>query len=515
MREPVSASQQPGQLAPVLSQGTTQQQQQRQGPSSSFATTRNSQSGIAHQRSGSNGIHTANSRFNTFSPESSPASPNSILQQFASSGSASDPNSGSSRSSSANPASRPVTAEAGKNVPSIEQGLRPVTASAFQAPRSHVPSGKQPAASNGVTQAAAPVPSAISRSQSAADLKKSKSSVSVASSTATETRNSSTTSTTPREVAPAVKKEDPAERQYGEGTSLSDKLQQAQPADSSAFVKTVVRDPSLVHDKYSQCQLVVLGLPDEGARSRVETQVKISLVLVRPKKTAPGKSAPAPTAAAQGKTPHAMNFKDAKGAFTPEVDEHFEKVGNWKYISLPTVSSVKRKAKKHYRTGLPVEQTLFADIKVVSATSPSKEIYICSNCQAREVKRIQRKTQNRSKPSQDIGSGGEDEKGMTEDELARRKVRARCRTLQNGPSADFPSSLDRAVQLRQVSRLRKWRGRHPNADHMLLPSPQGKVRFPHCLHLDGPSRQRCCRRSFTRGLPYRRPQSQTHKARCD
>jgi hypothetical protein len=180
---------------------------------------------------------------------------------------------------------------------------------------------------------------------------------------------------------------------------------------------------------------VILGLPEEGARSRVETQVKVGITLVRPKQRGPN-------------PPNILNYRDSKGGLTSEADQHFERIGTWRYLSLPTVSAVKRKAKKHYRSDVPPEETLFADIKVVSATEPAKEIFICNNCQQREYKRLQRKTQNRSKPSQDVDSGKEDEKGYTEDQLAKRKVSPSLRCQQSRHYAENKS--DCTLQLRQV-----------------------------------------------------------------
>lgn len=192
--------------------------------------------------------------------------------------------------------------------------------------------------------------------------------------------------------------------------SMPDKVSQQQAAETAGMVKHVIRDNNIrAPDGSSICQLLILGLPDEGARSRVETQVKVGLILLRPK------------AKAQA-TQTALNYKDSKGALLPGANDHFDKVGNWKYLALPAVSSVKRRARKHFKASVPPEETLFADIKVVSASVPSREIAICQNCQQREVKRLQRKTQNRSKPSGDIDSGKEDEEGMSEDELAKRKV---------------------------------------------------------------------------------------------
>ncbi|KAL7005470.1 SPT3 Dosage dependent suppressor of Ty-induced promoter mutations-like protein [Cystobasidiomycetes sp. EMM_F5] len=208
-------------------------------------------------------------------------------------------------------------------------------------------------------------------------------------------------------------------------SAAPDKHTQQASCESSSLVRAVYREPAASPEaqmvlQEGQCQLVVLGLPDEGARSRVETQVKIGLTLLRSRfipSAHPAASAPAAHA------PRAMSFRDPRGALTAEADAHFEKVGSWRYLCLPTVSSVKRNAKKHHRADIPSEQVLYADIKVVSASHPSKQISVCTNCQQREFKRLQRKTQNRNKPADEVEEAGrEDEIGMSDEELAKRKI---------------------------------------------------------------------------------------------
>lgn len=340
-----------------------------------------------------------------FSP---PMSPQSLLQQLSSSNS--DPNSGSSRSSSANPPNR-------SHLPSKSGAVD--SASSEDEHTANIPVVQQPPRSQSSASLRNMASNAYA-STSGSPMKTSKSATSLASSAGI--RISSTSSSTPKEVHSTTSL-----------TTLADKSPVAAPCESATLLKTVARDEKA---KQTQAQLVILGLPDEGARSRVETQVKVGISLVRPKTRLPN-------------VPSILNYRNAKGGLTPEADQYFERVGTWRYLSLPTVSAVKRKAKKHYRTDLPPEDTLFADIKVVSATEPSREIYICSNCQQREFKRLQRKTQNRSKPSQDVDSGKEDEKGFTDEQLAKRKVGQHLRL----PCETADVRVGCPVQLRKISGL--------------------------------------------------------------
>lgn len=303
-----------------------------------------------------------------------------------------------------------------------------------QQQHTYASSNSDPASSSSRDSSAAPAERSFGDQRSAAQYDRQPSSSKTPSSTST-TRVHTAKNSPPQQSTSKL----PTQSISGGSSSIQpDKHTQQTACESSQSIKTVNRSR-----QGAPCQLVVLGLPEEGARSRVETQVKIGLALLRARQGTGYTSTreESPDSLPPG-MPRAAAYKDEKGAMMPEAAEVFEKVGAWKYICLPAVSSVKRKAKKHYKSGLPRDQTLFADIKVVSATTPSKEIFICSNCQQREVrdlrsprlsksplisavlqqKRLQRKTANRAKPSGDIDSGREDEEALSEGELARRKV---------------------------------------------------------------------------------------------
>ncbi|SNX86361.1 related to SPT23 - suppressor of TY retrotransposon [Melanopsichium pennsylvanicum] len=105
-------------------------------------------------------------------------------------------------------------------------------------------------------------------------------------------------------------------------------------------------------------QVHIHGVPMQGAKSRVETQIRMRIELVRPK-----------TVPAGG----------------------WERVGSFTHIKLPPLSGTKRKSKKYQKTDVPPEKTLFVDATVVNATPPHDRVFVCKGCRQRERKRAHRK----------------------------------------------------------------------------------------------------------------------------
>ncbi|KAI9280091.1 hypothetical protein BY458DRAFT_501335 [Sporodiniella umbellata] len=107
----------------------------------------------------------------------------------------------------------------------------------------------------------------------------------------------------------------------------------------------------------------VLGVPQTGAKSRVETQIKLCIQLV------------------------------TKGG---------EKAQWWSQMKLPQHMATKEKPKKAASSrdqsplSIEPEKTLFLQAKVICASDPSKDVTICAGCIQREKKRLQRRKVNKS-----------------------------------------------------------------------------------------------------------------------
>ncbi|OAD70632.1 hypothetical protein PHYBLDRAFT_79537 [Phycomyces blakesleeanus NRRL 1555(-)] len=132
-------------------------------------------------------------------------------------------------------------------------------------------------------------------------------------------------------------------------------------------------------------QIRVLGVPQTGAKSRVETQIKLCIQL---------------------------------------VTDDGDKSQWWSHLKLPRHMVAKERLKRQSlvpavsnnikmdSTDLLVkpERTLFLSARVICASNPSKKVVTCLGCIQRERKRSQRRKENRVKTDTD------DEKSPTEDE---------------------------------------------------------------------------------------------------
>jgi len=187
-------------------------------------------------------------------------------------------------------------------------------------------------------------------------------------------------------------------------------------------------------------KLLVLGVPTIGAKSRVETQIKISLSLVRP----------VGGIKREGKSSEwAEELVNQDGSVDPTLAATaLERIGSWSHIRIPQYLALKSKAKddgkgvagkkatkqgelsplssfiqdfhthsQQFRIGPPPdpESTLTMDVAVVRASDPSSQIFICTNCRARELKRSLRKKDPKNKnapvlpPVEDMGDKDEEE----------------------------------------------------------------------------------------------------------
>ncbi|EGG03274.1 uncharacterized protein MELLADRAFT_65706 [Melampsora larici-populina 98AG31] len=152
--------------------------------------------------------------------------------------------------------------------------------------------------------------------------------------------------------------------------------------------------------------LLILGLPDQGAKTRVETQIKLTLVLVV--------GQPPPRAPDGNLSLDVQNTQN----------QQLARISNWSHVKLPAYSAIKRKSKKLLKTGIPAQETLFLEFSVTRATEPHTEILCCPNCQIREQKRTQRKRDARVRPAQEIESDEAEAEGP--DDEAKKIVVFNC-----------------------------------------------------------------------------------------
>ncbi|SPO49026.1 related to SPT23 - suppressor of TY retrotransposon [Moesziomyces antarcticus] len=170
-----------------------------------------------------------------------------------------------------------------------------------------------------------------------------------ASASASSSRRNSGESSEPKKSAGVVSA---AQRRAGSQTAVhSNNLD----ADLGFSAFDVVR-PN--REGLKDLQVHIHGVPMHGAKSRVETQIRMRIELVRPRSVPAG---------------------------------GWERIGSFSHIKLPPLSGTKRKSKKYQKTDVPPEKTLFVDATVVNATPPHDRVYVCKGCRQRERKRAHRK----------------------------------------------------------------------------------------------------------------------------
>ncbi|KAG8935102.1 SPT3 Dosage dependent suppressor of Ty-induced promoter mutations-like protein [Tulasnella sp. 418] len=125
----------------------------------------------------------------------------------------------------------------------------------------------------------------------------------------------------------------------------------------------------------SNLPIIVSNVPAKGAKSRVETQIKVDLHLAIP---------------------------DIQEAFAAaSTATNFHRVGTYKWLRLNKASVTKRRPKKDAKQvveSLP-EDTLYLSTEVLCATPPHIRVFACTNCLQREAKRVERKKASRIRPA--------------------------------------------------------------------------------------------------------------------
>lgn len=116
--------------------------------------------------------------------------------------------------------------------------------------------------------------------------------------------------------------------------------------------------PSTTINTFNPPSIKLLGIPQTGAKSRVETQIKVILQLEN------------------------MNNN------------------HWKFIRLPYGSASKKRSKRGAPMpyDVPRHNTLYLETQVKCATAPNCPVFACTPCRERERKRFQRKREARRRP---------------------------------------------------------------------------------------------------------------------
>ncbi|KAJ7753774.1 hypothetical protein B0H16DRAFT_762223 [Mycena metata] len=118
------------------------------------------------------------------------------------------------------------------------------------------------------------------------------------------------------------------------------------------------------------------SLPEGGAKSRVETQVRVTVDLV-----------------------------DSNSSSDPA---RYDRVGSWKWLQLPRGTATKRRTRKQGKIDPDAEDILHLSVTVTCASAPHNRVYCCTSCQTREAKRVAKKLAARVRPARSDSESGDD-----------------------------------------------------------------------------------------------------------
>ncbi|KAJ7045795.1 hypothetical protein C8F04DRAFT_1334748 [Mycena alexandri] len=123
------------------------------------------------------------------------------------------------------------------------------------------------------------------------------------------------------------------------------------------------------------------SLPEGGAKSRVETQVRVT-----------------------------VDLADSSSSSDPA---RYDRVGSWKWLQLPRGTATKRRTRKQGKIDPDAEDILHLSATVTCASAPHSRVYSCTSCQTREAKRVAKKLAARVRPARSDSESGDDPASKT------------------------------------------------------------------------------------------------------
>ncbi|KAF5389401.1 hypothetical protein D9757_004262 [Collybiopsis confluens] len=130
------------------------------------------------------------------------------------------------------------------------------------------------------------------------------------------------------------------------------------------------RNSKVVHPPKDSCfnlPIIFPSIPEGGTKSRVETQIRITVDLADPSSSS---------------DPHT-----------------YDRVGSWKWLKLPPGAATKKRTRKQGKIDPDPLDTLYITTTVSCATPPHNRVLSCSSCQSREAKRVAKKIAARVRPA--------------------------------------------------------------------------------------------------------------------
>ncbi|KAJ7813433.1 hypothetical protein B0H14DRAFT_2853433 [Mycena olivaceomarginata] len=119
------------------------------------------------------------------------------------------------------------------------------------------------------------------------------------------------------------------------------------------------------------------SLPEGGTKSRVETQVRVT-----------------------------VDLADSNSSSDPAK---YDRVGSWKWLQLPRGTATKRRTRKQGKIDPDPQDILHLTATVTCASAPHSRVFSCTSCQTREAKRVAKKLAARVRPARSDSESGDDQ----------------------------------------------------------------------------------------------------------
>ncbi|KAF5380460.1 hypothetical protein D9615_004629 [Tricholomella constricta] len=143
--------------------------------------------------------------------------------------------------------------------------------------------------------------------------------------------------------------------------------------DPSSMNQRVVRPPK---ESCYNLPIMVPSIPEGGTKSRVETQVRVT-----------------------------VDLADGSSSSDPYK---YDRVGSWKWLKLPQGTATKKRTRKQGKIDPEPQDILHLSATVTCASPPHNRVLSCSSCQAREAKRVAKKLAARVRPARSDTESGDD-----------------------------------------------------------------------------------------------------------
>ncbi|KAG6885909.1 hypothetical protein C0993_007927 [Termitomyces sp. T159_Od127] len=127
---------------------------------------------------------------------------------------------------------------------------------------------------------------------------------------------------------------------------------------------------------YDDLPIMVPSIPEGGTKSRVETQVRVT-----------------------------VDLADTSSSSDPYK---YDRVGSWQWLKLPSGTATKKRTRKQGKIDPDPQEILHLSATVTCASPPHNRVLSCTSCRTREAKRVAKKLAARVRPARSDSESGDE-----------------------------------------------------------------------------------------------------------